>query len=371
MKIIAYYLPQFHEIPENNEWWGDGFTEWTNVKKSEPLYEGHYQPHVPLDGNYYDLSNDDVLEWQINLAKKHGIYGFCFYHYWFNGRLLLENPTERYLSNPSLEFPYCFCWANHSWTRNWSARSNEILIKQEYGGYDKWKSHFDYLLPFFRDKRYIKKNGKPLFLVFRAEYVPKDMFDCWKTLSVEAGLPGLDIAFCKAGHEMFGFDKAADYVVDFQPHYAISKNRSVLQSYIFKIGQYVFNKYGIGLKYRDKNNSSVPRLVDYNAIWNNILSSKPTSESNIPCVYMGWDNTPRYGKNGSVHINNTPEKFENFLKKQILRARDEYKKDILFMFAWNEWAEGAYLEPDEKYGYGYLEAVRNALIETDEFPNGA
>ena len=160
MKIIAFYLPQFHEIPENNEWWGKGFTEWVNVKKAQKLFDGHNQPREPLNDNYYDLKDNSVMDWQISIAKKYGVYGFCFYHYWFNGHLLLQKPVEAFLSNKKQDMPFCICWANEHWTNAWVSKANKVLIEQEYGKEEDWKEHFDYLLPFFKDDRYIKNNGE-------------------------------------------------------------------------------------------------------------------------------------------------------------------------------------------------------------------
>lgn len=185
MKIIAFYLPQFHEIPENNEWWGEGFTEWVNVKKAKPLFEGHNQPRVPLDDKYYDLLDDEVKIWQAKIAKENGIYGFCYYHYWFNGRKVLERPMEQMLRNNEVDIPFCVCWANEPWTKAWIGR-NEIILPQFYGEKKEWKEHFDYLLPFFQDKRYIKENGKPLMVIYRAEVITNlnEMLDYWSELAV-------------------------------------------------------------------------------------------------------------------------------------------------------------------------------------------
>ena len=187
MKIIAFYLPQFHNIPENDEWWGDGFTEWTNVKKAKPLYEGHMQPRVPLGGNYYNLLDDNVKIWQADLAKKYGVYGFCYYHYWFNGKMLLEKPMEQMLANKEVDIPFCICWANEPWTKAWVGDERKLLIAQEYGQEEEWKQHFMYLLPFFKDERYITKNGKPLFVFYRPDIVPcmKEMIETWDKLAKE------------------------------------------------------------------------------------------------------------------------------------------------------------------------------------------
>ena len=197
MKIIAFYLPQFHNIPENDEWWGNGFTEWTNVKKAKPLYEGHMQPRVPLGGNYYNLLDDNVKIWQADLAKKYGVYGFCYYHYWFNGKMLLEKPMEQMLANKEVDIPFCICWANEPWTKAWVGDERKLLIAHEYGKEEEWKQHFMYLLPFFKDKRYITKDGKPLFVFYRPDIVPcmKEMIETWDKLAKENGLSGITFAF--------------------------------------------------------------------------------------------------------------------------------------------------------------------------------
>ena len=223
MKIIAFYLPQFHNIPENDEWWGDGFTEWTNVKKAKPLYEGHMQPRVPLGGNYYNLLDDNVKIWQADLAKKYGVYGFCYYHYWFNGKMLLEKPMEQMLANKEVDIPFCICWANEPWTKAWVGDERKLLIAQEYGQEEEWKQHFMYLLPFFKDERYITKNGKPLFVFYRPDIVPcmKEMIETWDKLAKENGLSGITFAFQSGDYDWNNSKEAKlfDYDIEFQPPY--------------------------------------------------------------------------------------------------------------------------------------------------------
>ncbi|RRQ78488.1 glycoside hydrolase family 99-like domain-containing protein, partial [Enterococcus faecium] len=201
MRVIAFYLPQFHEIPENNEWWGEGFTEWTNVKTARPLYSGHYQPREPINDNYYDLLNDDVKEWQVSIAKKNGIYGFCFYHYWFDGKMLLEKPVEQFLKNKNLDINFCLSWANEPWTKAWVSKNDSILIEQNYGNEENWEKHFDYLLPFFKDSRYICNDGKPLFVIYRPEQIGclNEMLDYWQILAKKNGLAGIDFAYQQNG----------------------------------------------------------------------------------------------------------------------------------------------------------------------------
>lgn len=223
MKIITFYLPQFHEIPENNEWWGKGFTEWVNVKKAQPLYEGHEQPRVPLNENYYNLLDPNVQVWQAKIAKEYGVYGFCYYHYWFNGKLLLEKPMENMLKNRDIDIPFCVCWANEPWTRAWVGET-KVLIPQLYGEKREWKEHFDYLLPFFKDSRYICDDGKPLVVIYRPEVIEclNEMLDYWNELAIQEGFEGLTYAY-----QNIDFDLKADkddsrfkYNIEFQPLYA-------------------------------------------------------------------------------------------------------------------------------------------------------
>jgi len=207
MKIIAFYLPQFHNIPENDEWWGDGFTEWTNVKGAKPIYRGQQQPKVPLNKNYYNLLDDNVKIWQARLAKKYGIYGFCYYHYWFNGKMLLQKPMEQMLKNSCVDIPFCICWANEPWTKAWVAEDRKVLIPQKYGERKEWKEHFEYLVPFFKDQRYIRIDDKPVIIIYRPKVIScvREMMQYWKELAVESGLNGL-ITMCATNDLYVGDD---------------------------------------------------------------------------------------------------------------------------------------------------------------------
>lgn len=372
MKIITFYLPQFHEIPENNEWWGKGFTEWVNVKKAKPLFAEHYQPRIPKDRKYYNLLDINTIKWQVDLAKKSGIYGFCFYHYWFDGHMLLEKPVELFLKNKDINFKYCLSWANEDWTNAWVSHNTKTLISQTYGKQDEWKRHFDYLKKFFLDERYIKINGKPLMIIYRPEIIPclNDMLDYWSELARKEGLEGISFAY---QHVNFGLmkkkdDSRFDFQIEYQPSYVItemkSRSNSMLRNFKKKIdifSQTYFHRT-ISLSNFNKN----VETYNYDEMWNRILSRRPDSEKNVPGAFVDWDNTPRRGNKGSLMVGTSPEKFETYLRKQIKRARNVYNKDMLFMFAWNEWAEGGYLEPDERYGTAYLDAIKNALIETNE-----
>lgn len=374
MKIIVFYLPQFHAIPENDEWWGKGFTEWVNVKKAQPLFSGHNQPRIPLNKNYYNLMQKEVQEWQVQLAKEYGIYGFCFYHYWFDGHLLLQKPVEQYLTNTKCNLPFCICWANEHWTNAWVSKENKVLIAQKYGGKKEWEEHFNYLLPFFEDERYIKNNGKPLFVIYRPEIIEclNNMLDYWQELAIKNGFKGIEFAYQQIGFDLIKKrdDSRFNYNIEYQPTYAVYQLSKDKYKLLKNVKRFIGLKLERYLKV-DIRNARIEKLIkfDYDLVWNEILKRKPESNKCIPGAFVDWDNTPRRGEKGSVFIGASPEKFEKYLTIQIARTRDIYKKDMLFVFAWNEWAEGGYLEPDEKYGYAYLEAIKSALIANNEFPN--
>lgn len=376
MKVIAFYLPQFHEIPENNEWWGKGFTEWVNVKKAVPLFEGHVQPRVPLNNYYYDLTDREAQIWQANLAKKYGVYGFAYYHYWFNGKLLLEKPAENMLYDTEVDIPFCFSWANEPWTNVWVSQTNsKVLLQQTYGGKEEWLAHFNYLLPFFKDKRYIKNNGKPLFIIYRPDIIPNlnEMIDYFQEKAEEAGLPGIDFAYqhLAAAKEKMEDDSRFEYNIHFEPIYAefqLEKNKyKLLKEFKRRVADF-FEHY-TSINIRSLTTRRGLKVYDYDTVWNNILNRKPYSLKCVPGVYVDWDNTPRKGINGKVHKGACPEKFKKYFYEQVKRTKDVYHQNMIFVYAWNEWAEGGYLEPDERFKYGYLEAIHDVLEELDELEN--
>lgn len=378
MKVIAFYLPQFHEIPENNEWWGEGFTEWVNVKKAVQLDDKQYQPRIPLNENYYDLSDVNVLKWQASLARKYGIYGFCMYHYWFNGKKLLEKPIEIFLRSKEIELPFCLCWANENWTNQWvSGTSQKILIEQKYGDKEEWRRHFDYLLPFFYDKRYIKEDNCPLLVIYRPDLIIclDDMLEQWDLWARESGFSGLCYAYQKADTFSFNYKNGKDhnfkYQIEYQPGACCEWQRSKAKSEMIKWKRSVFKWLGY-LLHTQKFSTIVfeGKLTsrDYDKDWLCILNHKPVSEKCIPGAFVDWDNTPRKQERGWFYEGMSVDKFEYYFSKLIIRAKEIYKKDMIFIFAWNEWAEGGYLEPDEKNQFGYLNAVFNALKKTNELP---
>jgi hypothetical protein len=370
MKIIPLYLPQFHEIPENNEWWGEGFTEWTNVKKAKPLFEGHYQPRIPLNKNYYDLTQVDALKWQCKIAKDHGIYGFCFYHYWFNGKLLLEKPMEMLLANPEIDINYCISWANHNWDDSWKASPGreKILISHDFDDEEDWVDHFNYMLQFFKDERYIKEGNKPLLTIYIPNIIGKlnKMLRLWNQMALDNGFDGLKYAFQSAmSFHSKGWDRSMfDYSIEFEPGYTNYKKSLLLSLNLMKYSQKI--KKLLGIKSSIKISQKEVSIKSYDLTWKQILNKKPSSKNVIPSAFVDWDNTPRKQQAGSIYEVANPEKFKKYFKKLVLKAKHEYKTDKIFVFAWNEWAEGGYLEPDEKYGYGYLEAIKESLIECNE-----
>lgn len=378
MKIIAFYLPQFHDIPENDEWWGKGFTEWTTVKAAKPLYKGHYQPQVPLNQNYYNLLDDDVKIWQAKIAKENGIYGFCYYHYWFGGKMLLEKPMEQMLANKKIDIPFCICWANEPWTKIWVGEK-KVLYPQKYGDRKEWKEHFDYMLPFFKDDRYIQKDGKPFVFIYRPDIIPclAEMVTYWKELALEAGFKGLTVAgkYIDVNYVHTEQFKCLDYNIEWQPRSVKQSIKHVnsqnpLKIMRRKIYEAISNHFGIDaydyslVSYLRRRKEK--KVEEYDDVWNEIIRIKPLCKNSIPGAFVGWDNSPRFGEKGTIVKGKTPQKFKNYLSKQIKHAKEDYHEDMIFLFAWNEWAEGSYLEPDEENGFAYLEAVKTALLENDK-----
>jgi glycosyltransferase involved in cell wall biosynthesis/ubiquinone/menaquinone biosynthesis C-methylase UbiE len=350
IRAIAIYLPQFHSIPENDDWWGKGFTEWTNVRRAMPQYEGHYQPHVPHpELGYYDLNDPTVMEKQIAMARAAGIEGFCYYYYWFNGRRLLNMPTDRMLANEKPDFPFCFCWANENWTRTWDGGNKKILIEQEYSFESDERFILD-LLPAFRDKRYIRVDGKPLLIIYRPGLLPDPAASAlhWRETCRREGIGEIFIARMQMfDWELEGSDPGYDTVIQFPP---VSKNYSP----DFKLN-----------KNLDVNNTFSGKIHDYR------LSAASYPLENIgknlwPGVSPSWDNTARRMERGTSWINSSPENYYYWLKSAIKCARNTLPSQERFLFinAWNEWAEGCHLEPDEKYGYAWLNATRLALTDT-------
>lgn len=339
-------LPQFHQIAENDQWWGKGFTEWTNVKKAVSLYPNHLQPRSPINNYYYNLMDTEAREWQAETAKAYGIYGFCYYHYWFRGKQLLEGPIQEILKSKTPNFPFCLSWANEPWTRRWDGMEHDVLMPQEYGDEEDWSTHFYSLLDVFQDKRYIRVQDKPVFLIYRSASIPRceEMLEHWRKLAKQNGLKGIHIVRTLGGFPIAkqdGFDAS----MEFEPHYT------------FAHGNIKYPWLKIPVEGKDH------LAVDYDKVWTNILERTPhrDGEPVYPGAYVNWDNTPRKGVEGLSTLGMTPQKFGWYLSQQIARARDLYGSEFLFINAWNEWGEGAYLEPDNEYGYTVLYEVKAAL----------
>ena len=367
VKIIAFYLPQFHTFPENDEWWGNGFTEWRTVKNAIPYFEKHEQPRIPLNDNYYCLDDDgSTLRWQAEIAKKYGIYGFCFYHYWFNGKLLMEKPIKKLLERDDIDINYCICWANENWTRAWADKTQEILIEQHYGNKNDWKEHFYYFLKFFRDKRYIKINNKPMLIIYRPELMTEreEMFNEWDRLTKANGFEGLYLLYQQNNYNPNN-DSAGKWFeagIEYQPQCVMSleKNKyGKIPYYIHSTVNYICDKTNIMW------NEKIAFSYSYDQLWDDILNRFPQRDNMYPGAFVDWDNTPRHKKRGSFCTGVTPEKFEYYLRKQLQRTKDIYGKEYLFLFAWNEWGEGGYLEPDKKNGYKMLEAIKESYRHID------
>lgn len=368
-KILAFYLPQFHEIAENNHWWGKGFTEWVNVKKAQRLFAGHEQPRIPRHKDYYDLSDVEVMRRQAKTAKKSGLHGFCFYHYWFSERPLLETPLINYLEAPDINFPYCFCWANESWTNGWAKAEASIIMKQKYGDEGEWKRHFEFLLPFFKDRRYIKEDNKPLVVIYRP-YLCRcmiKMLKCWEELAVAQGFSGLKVAsqrFENPEEDQAMYDYF-DYHIEYQPGIArnqIKGKKNILQIAREWLHNIILDRFNKDISFCQK--VTGPVKIDYDSVWQNIIESVPYSEKAIAGAFVNWDNTPRHGRRGSVFTGVTADKFRHYMSLQIKHMHETYQNNYIFLFAWNEWGEGGYMEPDEKNGNAFLEALRKAVDDT-------
>jgi len=356
-RIIAMYLPQFHPIPENDEWWGKGFTEWRNVVKARPRFCGHYQPHLPADLGFYDLRVPEIRMEQAKMAFEYGIYGFCYYHYWFNGRLLLERPLEDMLKSKEPNFPFMICWANENWTRVWDGGSKEILIEQKYSEEDD-KCHIQYLIKFFKDSRYIRINNKPVISIYRSTLLPniEKTIEIWRN---EALKEGLELYICR--FESFGQveadiqTKGIDAAVEFEPHSGIKKySRYKKRHFLRRLVNYVF-RLAMG-------ENIFSSIISYKEYVRFQLRSTMPSYKRYPCVTPMWDNSARRKRAFFAFYGSTPKLFGTWLQN-VMNKFMPYSDDENFIFinAWNEWAEGNHLEPDMKWGDGYLNEVKRLI----------
>ena len=379
-RVIAFYLPQFHPIPENDKWWGKGFTEWTNVGKAKPLFMGHYQPRVPADLGYYDLRMPEVREAQADMAREAGIEGFCYWHYWFgNDKMLLERPFKEVLESGNPDFPFCLGWANHSWTnKTWEVGTKKVkedFLMQMHYSVEDYIKHFDYVLPAFKDKRYICVDGKPLFLIFRPLDIPsvKEFIDLWQQKAKDNGLKGIHFV---------GISPSID--VDNQKTIDVLRRKvksqgDVLYPKLFDSGFDAVNSRGVfRAELLARSLFNIVKRYVLRVLFNHfVLAKMPQREINkflydeydklenvYPTLLPNWDRSARSGKKARIYVDSTPEVF----KEQLITALDllkdkNFEHKILFLQSWNEWAEGNYVEPDLKYGRGFLDVIKDCILE--------
>ncbi len=361
-KLIAYYLPQFHSIPENDKWWGAGFTEWTNVKNAKPLFKNHKQPRKPGFLGYYNLLDIDTQRKQIELARQYDIYGFSYYHYWFgNGKMLLEKPVELMLSSKDLDFPFCLSWANESWEGIWHGSPGKLLIEQTYPGKKDYIQHFEYLLKFFSDSRYIRFDNKPVFTIHRPDLIPDIKFfvEIFRELADKAGFDGI---YLIGGYNYPMSWKLEDNLFD-----AIISNGFVHASNILYTKKYSYLSKQL-MKIEYKFNMNKPLIYDFEEIDKivsriddrNIIKFCGSIDEYFPLLTSNWDNTPRLGRKGYLLDNFNTKTF----KKHVNRCLDAIlnnKNKVVFVKSWNEWAEGNYLEPDVDSGLTLLETIKEQL----------
>jgi lipopolysaccharide biosynthesis protein len=364
VRLLAFYLPQYHPIPENDEWWGKGFTEWTNVVKARPLFRGHEQPRLPADLGFYDLRLPEARQAQADLAREYGITGFCYYHYWFHGRRLLQRPFDEVLESGRPDIPFCLCWANEQWTRAWDGRSGSVIAEQRYSDDDD-RQHLRWLARAFQDPRYIRVGGKPLFAVYRASHLP----DARKTTAIwreEARRLGIgELYLCRVESLLsersdpiaMGFDAA----IEFQPDWLALNQMPMLRRdrprrLLWRLGltRSGYQRHGV---------------YSYAAVVDRMLGKASAPYTRFPCVTPGWDNSARRDAGGSILTGSTPELYERWLRAAIERFQPPSpQENFVFVNAWNEWAEGCHLEPCQRWGRAYLEATRRALRAAAAIP---
>ena len=345
VRLIAFYLPQFHPFPENDNWWGKGFTEWTNVVKALPVFVGHDQPHLPADLGFYDLRVPEVRHQQIELAKTYGIDAFCYHFYWFSGKRLMERPLDDMLADSKADMPFCLCWANETWTRRWDGSDHEILIEQKYLMEDALGS-IKALEPYLRDTRYLSHEGRKLIIIYRPQQLPEPnaWTDVWRSYAREVGLGELHLV-CALTHGNWSYEKYGfDAGVEFPPHNSGGVDTSVA------------SELGFFESFRG-------HCLDYRDVAEFYLNREYSFEPNVfCCVYPSWDNTARRKSRALITLNATPQNYEFWLHRSITKSRRRFpgREKLVFINAWNEWAEGCHLEPDRKHGHAYLEATSRA-----------
>jgi hypothetical protein len=354
LRVIALYLPQYHPIPENDAWWGSGFTEWRNVAKGRPLFRGHYQPRIPADLGFYDLRVPETRSGQAEMARAHGVEGFCYWHYWFAGRRILELPFTEVLRLKEPDFPFCLGWANQTWTGVWHGLRDKILIEQTYPGREDYIAHFHAILPALSDPRYMTVNGKPIFYIYSPLDLPDARYftDLWRDLALAAGFKGLYLV-AEAPESWdpraYGFDAAV--------------NTGLLPLLTRRPWSQPVQR----LKWEWKRRAGRPTIYRYEDVCEGFVTNRVGPLPHVTrhvCLLPDWDNTPRSGPNGLVLHGSTPELFRRQVRTALSVGRSEpLEHRIAFLKSWNEWAEGNYVEPDLRFGRGYLEALRDEVFD--------
>ncbi len=362
IKIIAHYLPQFYDVSENNYWWWEWFTEWTNVKKATPLFNWHNQPRVPLDNNYYTTLDFKTRKQQAEIAKKYWIDWFCYYHYWFKWwKLLLEKPAELLLKDWEPNIPFCFSWWNGNWARTWEWQPEEILMKQEYWDEEDWEKHFNYLLPFFQSPLYIRKNNKPIFLIHYSKdmkNIIEKMINKWNELAKNNWIEWIYIVETITSAQDRPYANNSNAILEFEPLHSIKNkfNIYLIPNIIKHIINRIYKKHFHKWLFLNK--------ISYENVWKIITNKKSENNQNyknkdiIYWWFVWWDNSPRKWKDSLIMNNCSPKIFWKYFNIHYKNAIEK-KIDFIFLNAWNEWAEWAYLEPDEKNQFWYLEAIKS------------
>lgn len=352
-RVIAFYLPQFHPIPENDEWWGKGFTEWTNVGKAKPLFKGHYQPRVPADLGYYDLRVPETRQAQADMARANGIEGFCYWHYWFgNGKRLIERPFNEVLDSGEPDFPFCLAWANESWKGFFHGlKDRNTLIEQLYPGKKDYVAHFNEILPAFKDKRYLTIDNKPIFMIYKPFQHPElEIFiELWQKLAQENGLEGIYfVAHSLYPEEVPELTKKGIDAVSLNRMFAYYRHqRSIPKRALDKFRQKAFG---------------TPFVYNYEKVMGSFLGKEESKENIFPTVIPNWDHSPRSGRESLIFHSSTPSLFGQHLSKAIQLVENKpQNKRVIFLKSWNEWAEGNYVEPDLKFGMKYLQEIKKLM----------
>lgn len=357
MRTLAFHLPQFHPTPENDAWWGKGFTEWTNVTRARPVVPGHYQPHLPADLGFYDLRLTETRAAQAAMAREYGIDGFVYYHYWFTGKRVLNRPVDEILASRQPNFPFCLCWANENWTRAWDGRSGQTLLEQHYSDADD-AAHIRHLLPFLADPRYVRVGGRPLLLIYKSELLPEPArtAETWRNIALNAGIGELFLA--RVESVSYDVDPASigfDAAVEFAPDWRAVRRKEVgrVRRALSKLGMFPRG-------YLEH------RIAEYGDLVERMIGKPEPAYRRYRCVTPGFDNSARRKTDATIFMNSTPTAYGDWLRQVLLaelRAQRPSNEKLVFVNAWNEWAEGNHLEPDQRWGRAYLEATLRAIDE--------